>query len=321
MINTSKNIQDKKKIKSKRIKQLDSLDKSLNNITENSSNSSPENNNTAQKSLKNINIVIPSDEQNKKIKNNDNEKKISSLYKEKEKEKINLDELIKEKEIEKEKLLKAQKRLNIINILNSDNFAENYMYYPSKNEITKFQQNSDYIIPVPYSALFYDHIYLRDESIFFIYDKTQKLKFLDKTDIEKILREETQLNFGKDPSDIYYKILRGNNNDLINIEQLQEHLNNFNLFKCRIPNYMKIDLDNFRNNYIYNELAINSHNESENSTRINSRINNRNNENIQLNQKELIFNNEIYNENFINEENNNDSNKKSFIQKKRKLKK
>ena len=308
MINTITNSQNKKKDFPKNIKPKDLSEKNINNKTEIISNHSPENKKKSQKLDNNlINIIISKDNQNQKIRNN---KEINNI----------------DKDIEKEKLIKAQKRLNILNLLNSDNFAENYMYYPCKNEILKFQQNSNYSISIPYSGLFYDNILLRDESIFFVHDKTQQLKFLDETDIKKINSQAIKLNFGEDPSDIYYQILRGNyHNKNITIEQLQKHLYNFNLFKCRIPNYMNINIENFRenelynlrNNYLYNEQG-NSLNESLNSTRINSGVN-KNNEIIQFNQREFILNNEIFDENITNKEDD-DNNKKKFINKKRKNK-
>ena len=324
MINTNSNTSTKKKMVSKNIFPQKLPEKDINNNSnELTSISLPKNSNISQKSEKNlINIIISKDNQEKKAKSN------KEVIRDKNKKKENINKNMKEsskekdKEREKEKLIKAQKRLNIINLLNSDNFAENFMYYPCKNEITKFEQNPDYSISIPYSSLFYDNIFLRDESIFFIHDKSQKFKFLDEADTKKISSEDIKLNFGEDPSDIYYQILRGEYKNNLNIDKLQEHLDNFNLFKCRIPNYMNINMENFRENELYNIRNNlyndqNSYNESLNSTRINSNIN-KNNENFQFNQREFLLNNEMFEEDSNKEENN--INKTRFIRKKRKSK-
>ena len=262
-----------------------------------------------------FNIEIPNEEPNKKIKAIKNKKR---------KNQNNNVESNKENEIEQNKLEKAFNRLNIGNII-SDNFSEKYVYFPCKNEVMKLETNPNYSLDFyPYSSLFYDNIYLRDESIFFIHDKTQKKKFLDKSDIKKIKSDNIELNFGIDPTDIYYQILRRNTsyqNKIIDIEKLQQNLNNFHIFRSRVPNYINVNMENFKENEVVNIGNINnneqanSKNESTSSTRINSSSNNNGGSNIQIDGREFLLNNFI-----TNDENEKDSDKK-FMNKKRKLKK
>ena len=135
-----------------------------------------------------INIQINNSETNKKPKKKKNSKNSPPIKKLKKGEK-NIEEFPKQKKTDKNKILKAYKRLDIQNLLNSDTFAEKFAYQPSHNEIMKLNIDSNYNMECPYSTMFYDNILLRDESIFFIHDKTQKGKFMDKADIEKIKTE------------------------------------------------------------------------------------------------------------------------------------
>jgi hypothetical protein len=256
-----------------------------------------ENNITRIEDKEIINIPIHNTDTNKKSKK---KKNLVSPQINKEKEK-NADELTKEKNLDKNKILKAKKRLDIQNLLNSDTFAEKYLYFPSKNDLMKLKYDSNYTLECPYSTMFYDNILLRDESIFFIHDKTQKGKFMDKSDIEKIKTENIELNFGKDPALLYYEILRSNTqyqNKVDSFEKLQGNLFNFSCFKCTLPNYIHINMENFKENELMtmqdnypnsNELAKN---ESLNSTRINSGASNISN-NIQLEDEVFLLNNEI----------------------------
>jgi hypothetical protein len=261
----------------------------------------------------NINIIIPFEESNKKL-NTIQEKKIQ-----KNKTPNNNNE--DEKNIDlKNKIKKAYKRLDILNLLGSDDFSENFWYYPCKNEMMKLEKNPNYNLEVPYSSIFCDNIFLGDESIFFIHDKTQKQKFLKEKDLKKIKERNIDLNFGEDPSNKYYNILRGNlqnQSKMASIGKLQENLNNFHVFKCRIPNYISANMENFKENELVN-IRNNNDYESINSTKINSSTSNLRN-NIQLNGNEFMLNNEFNDEDTSKEMKEN--NGKKYINKKRKLKK
>lgn len=245
-----------------------------------------------------INIQINNSETNKKPKKKKNSKNSPPIKKLKKAEK-NIEEFPKQKKTDKNKILKAYKRLDIQNLLNSDTFAEKFAYQPSHNEIMKLNIDSNYNMECPYSTMFYDNILLRDESIFFIHDKTQKGKFMDKADIEKIKTENIQLNFGKDPSLLYLEILKSNTNkqnQAFELQNLQEKLCAFSVFHCKIPNYIKINMENFAENELMS-LRDNYFNgveqsESLNSTRFNSGTSKTSN-NFQLEENDFLLNNEI----------------------------
>ena len=280
----------------------------------------PENNidQTSDKGF--FNIILPKEGTNKK-----SNKKESKNIKMKNEIKNNI-QTNKENNLDKNKLLKAYNRLDIQNIMNSDIFAENYMFYPCKNEMVKSEQDPNYVPDFPYSSLFYDNILLRDESIFFIDDKTQKQKFLEETEKQNLKNENIDLNFGEDPCDKYYEILRSNSPTQIkinSIKQLQDNLNHFHVFQCRIPNYINVNMENFKENEILNVRdnfeQANSKNESAISTRINSHISNLRN-NLQLDENAFMLNNVISNDEDTYRDLNEDNDIK-FINKKRKLKK
>lgn len=245
-----------------------------------------------------INIQINNSETNKKPKKKKNSKNSPPIKKPKKAEK-NIEEFPKQKKTDKNKILKAYKRLDIQNLLNSDTFAEKFAYQPSHNEIMKLNIDSNYNMECPYSTMFYDNILLRDESIFFIHDKTQKGKFMDKADIEKIKTENIQLNFGKDPSLLYLEILKSNTNkqnQAFELQNLQEKLCAFSVFHCKVPNYIKINMENFAENELMS-LRDNYFNgveqsESLNSTRFNSGTSKTSN-NFQLEENDFLLNNEI----------------------------
>ena len=245
-----------------------------------------------------INIQINNSETNKKSKKKKNSKNSPPIKKPKKAEK-NIEEFPKQKKTDKNKILKAYKRLDIQNLLNSDTFAEKFAFQPSHNEIMKLNIDSNYNMECPYSTMFYDNILLRDESIFFIHDKTQKGKFMDKADIEKIKTENIQLNFGKDPSLLYLEILKSNTNKQnqdFELQNLQEKLCAFSIFHCKIPNYIKINMENFAENELMS-LRDNYFNgveqsESLNSTRFNSGSSKTSN-NFQLEENDFLLNNEI----------------------------
>ena len=245
-----------------------------------------------------INIQINNSETNKKSKKKKNSKNSPPIKKLKKGEK-NIEEFPKQKKTDKNKILKAYKRLDIQNLLNSDTFAEKFAYQPSHNEIMKLNIDSNYNMECPYSTMFYDNILLRDESIFFIHDKTQKGKFMDKADIEKIKTENIQLNFGKDPSLLYLEIFKSNTNkqnQAFELQNLQEKLCVFSIFHCKVPNYIKINMENFAENELMS-LRDNYFNgveqsESLNSTRFNSGTSKTSN-NFQLEENDFLLNNEI----------------------------
>ena len=245
-----------------------------------------------------INIQINNSETNKKPKKKKNSKNSPPIKKPKKAEK-NIEEFPKQKKTDKNKILKAYKRLDIQNLLNSDTFAEKFAYQPSHNEIMKLNIDSNYNMECPYSTMFYDNILLRDESIFFIHDKTQKGKFMDKADIEKIKTENIQLNFGKDPSLLYLEIFKSNTNkqnQAFELQNLQEKLCAFSVFHCKVPNYIKINMENFAENELMS-LRDNYFNgveqsESLNSTRFNSGTSKTSN-NFQLEENDFLLNNEI----------------------------
>ena len=280
----------------------------------------PENNIGQTSDKGSFNIILPKEGTNKK-----SNKKESKNIKMKNEIK-NTIQTNKENNLDKNKLLKAYNRLDIQNIMNSDIFAENYMFYPCKNEMVKSEQDPNYVPDFPYSSLFYDNILLRDESIFFIDDKTQKQKFLEETEKQNLKNENIDLNFGEDPCDKYYEILRSNTPTQIkinSIKKLQDNLNHFHVFQCRIPNYINVNMENFKENEILNVRdnfeQANSKNESAISTRINSHISNLRN-NLQLDENAFMLNNVISNDEDTDRDLTEDNDKK-FINKKRKLKK
>ena len=253
------------------------------------------NNKTKKNHIKNKKLI------NNKIKNTEKKKKSknSPTIKKPKKAEKNIEEFPKQKKTDKNKILKAYKRLDIQNLLNSDTFAEKFAFQPSHNEIMKLNIDSNYNMECPYSTMFYDNILLRDESIFFIHDKTQKGKFMDKADIEKIKTENIQLNFGKDPSLLYLEILKSNTNkqnQAFELQNLQEKLCAFSVFHCKVPNYIKINMENFAENELMS-LRDNYFNgveqsESLNSTRFNSGTSKTSN-NFQLEENDFLLNNEI----------------------------
>lgn len=181
--------------------------------------------------------------------------------------------------LEENQIKKAETRLDFEKLIFSDNFAENFSLIPSSN----FQNNVNY--DLPYLNPFEDRIMLQDESMFFIFDKNYKKKFLTKEDINAIQKEEPKLNFGKDPFEIYGQIYNGSisSHSKSSIE-LYNSLSNFNIFKCRDPYFINIKAeflnnesgdDNFNmiDNYTFTNIyeSINGNN-SVNSTRENSKI-------------------------------------------------
>ena len=163
----------------------------------------------------------------------------------------------------------------------------------------KLNIDSNYNMEYPYSTMFYDNILLREERIFFIHDKTQKGKFIDKADIVKIKTENTQLNFGKDHSLLYLEILKSNTNkqnQAFKLQILQEKLCAFSIFHWKVPNYIKLNMENFAENELMS-LRDNYFNgveqsESLNSTRFNSGTSKTSN-NFQLEENDFLLNNEI----------------------------
>ena len=156
----------------------------------------------------------------------------------------------------------SSKRINIEKLMDSDQFAEKFILFPSTN--INYEQNE-----FPYSKPFDDNILLKDESLFFIFDNNYKYKFLSKDDIQNIKNEKIDLNFGKTPYEVFKGIIRNNmhlkdkaSTDLYNA------LKYFNVFKNR-DSMMEIYIPNENNNE--NENVSNSNNLSQSSTRNHSK--------------------------------------------------
>lgn len=110
---------------------------------------------------------------------------------------INFD--IKINDLTQNQFKKLFPRLNIENLICTDHFANSFILIPSNN----YNNGNNYNFP--YMKPFNDNIF-KTESIFAIFDKSQKNKFLTKKDIKNITNGDQKLNFGKDPYDIYNKI-------------------------------------------------------------------------------------------------------------------
>ena len=232
-------------------------------------------------------------------------------------------------------LMKAKNRLNFEKFMNCDQFAENYMLEASMNF-----DNSNCNCDLPYSQTFEDSIFLKDESIFLVFDKTFKNKFLTIDDISKFKKEDIKLNFGKDPYEIFDQIFQGkiSPHDKTSIE-FYNSLNNFNIFKARNPYFMNIkttnqnenedDYFNMINNNNFNKINEQDENyeyiqnDSLNSTIHNSKAN-PNNNSFTFNEKDLFLNCDKNlkkeKEKIEGKENENNSDNK-YIGKKRKSKK
>lgn len=233
------------------------------------------------------------------------------------------------------KFVKAAYRINFEKFMDCDQFADNYVLEPSMN----YDINNNNI-DLPYSRAFDDDILLKDESIFFVFDQNYKNHFIEKEDLSKFKKEEIKLNFGKDPYEIYGQILDGklSPHDKTSIE-FYNSLNNFNIFRCRDPDFMNIKMANANNenndngddyfNMINNNNFYNFNYQEQNlenmnyvnslSTRENSKMTQKNN-NIILNEKDFFLNNDFFKKEIDEKEKKGNENigDKKYIGKKRK---
>jgi hypothetical protein len=145
-------------------------------------------------------------------------------------------------------------RLNFKLLMESDMFANNYDLIPS---IEIYERMNDYNnnveFDLPYCKMFKDQNLLKDESIFTAFDDDYRDKYIDKEDIKKIKTEKIDLNFGKDPYEIYGLVQEGKIN--INDKQSIEFCNSlhfFNIFKSKNPYYINIDMNMRNDNNFYN---------------------------------------------------------------------
>ena len=145
-------------------------------------------------------------------------------------------------------------RLNFKLLMESDMFANNYDLIPS---IEIYERMNDYNnnveFDLPYCKMFNDQNLLKDESIFTAFDDDYRDKYIDKEDIKKIKTEKIDLNFGKDPYEIYGLVQEGKIN--INDKQSIEFCNSlhfFNIFKSKNPYYINIDMNMRNGNNFYN---------------------------------------------------------------------
>ena len=145
-------------------------------------------------------------------------------------------------------------RLNFKLLMESDMFANNYDLIPS---IEIYERMNDYNnnveFDLPYCKMFKDQNLLKDESIFTAFDDEYQDKYIDKEDIKKIKTENIDLNFGKDPYEIYGLVQEGkiNINDKQSIEFFNS-LNFFNIFKSKNPYYINFDMNMGNDNNFYN---------------------------------------------------------------------
>ena len=145
-------------------------------------------------------------------------------------------------------------RLNFKLLMESDMFASNYDLIPSIEIYEKMNDyNNNVEFDLPYCKMFNDQNLLKDESIFTAFDDDYRDKYIDKEDIKKIKTEKIDLNFGKDPYEIYGLVQEGKIN--INDKQSIEFCNSlhfFNIFKSKNPYYINIDMNMRNDNNFYN---------------------------------------------------------------------
>lgn len=153
-------------------------------------------------------------------------------------------------------------RSNFKSLMGSDMFANNYDLTPSTEIFERMNDyNNNFQFDLPYCQMFKDHNLLKDESIFMVFDDEYQDKYIDKEDIKKIKTENIELNFGKDPYEIYGLIQEGkiNTNDKQSIEFFNS-LKSFNIFKSKNPNYINFDINMKNDNNFYNVGYSNGNN-------------------------------------------------------------
>jgi hypothetical protein len=161
-------------------------------------------------------------------------------------------------------------RLNFKLLMESDMFANNYDLIPS---IEIYERMNDYNnnveFDLPYCKMFNDQNLLKDESIFTAFDDDYQDKYIDKEDIKKIKTENIDLNFGKDPYEIYGLVQEGKIN--INDKQSIEFFNSlhfFNIFKSKNPYYINFDMNMGNDNNFYNSGSIHENCFNNNNSKI-----------------------------------------------------
>ena len=161
-------------------------------------------------------------------------------------------------------------RSNFKLLMESDMFANNYDLIPSTEIYERMNDyNNNVELDLPYCKMFNDENLLKDESIFTIFDDEYQNKYFDKEDIKKIKTENIELNFGKDPYEIYGLIQEGkiNTNDKQSIEFFNS-LNYFNIFKSKNPYYINFDM-NMRNDKTFYNFGYANENSFNNNYQIN----------------------------------------------------
>ena len=145
-------------------------------------------------------------------------------------------------------------RSNFKLLIGSDMFGNNYDLIPSTEIYERMNDyNNNVEFDLPYCKIFKDQSLLKDESIFEVFDDEYRDKYIDKEDIKKIKTEKIELNFGKDPYEIYGLLQEGkiNTNDRQSIEFFNS-LNSFNIFKSKNPYYINLDMNMKNDNNFYN---------------------------------------------------------------------
>ena len=161
-------------------------------------------------------------------------------------------------------------RLNFKLLMESDMFANNYDLIPSIEIYEKMNDyNNNVEFDLPYCKMFNDQNLLKDESIFTAFDDDYRDKYIDKEDIKKIKTEKIDLNFGKDPYEIYGLVQEGKIN--INDKQSIEFCNSlhfFNIFKSKNPYYINFDMNMGNDNNFYNSGSIHENCFNNNNSKI-----------------------------------------------------
>ena len=193
-------------------------------------------------------------------------------------------------------------RLNFEKLMNSDMLADSYDILPSNEQYNNMRNiNGNSSISIPYTKSFEDNILLKDESIFFAFDDNYKYKFVTEEDMKNIKKDKVELNFGKDPFEIYQQLAEEKNppNDT-SFDFFNNSLNSFNIFKCKDPYYIKINPGNFiENNSHNNNPCYNNEQEMKYNDDCNTRENSRNSkiktmaETMAMDEKNYLLNNDI----------------------------
>jgi hypothetical protein len=161
-------------------------------------------------------------------------------------------------------------RSNFKLLMESDMFGNNYDLIPSTEIYERMNDfNNNVEFDLPYCKMFKDQNLLKDENIFTAFDDEYQDKYIDKEDIKKIKTENIELNFGKDPYEIYGLLQEGkiNTNDRQSIEFFNS-LNSFNIFKSKNPYYINFDMNMGNDNNFYNSGSIHENCFNNNNSKI-----------------------------------------------------